>query len=481
MYNDGTTQHRIRCFLYMHEPLNQSEDENLVEPGIPTESSDDARQDSESVSQSEDSDMSMADLLAEVGEESFVPKRGEIVAGTVVSIDRENISVDIGTKVEGVVHHREVGPLVERGELSVGDKVMVYVVAPENRSGNPVLSVDRARAKSGWLTMQKHLDAGESLNVQVVDVNRGGLMVDAEGLRGFVPLSQTVGLRSGSNEEETLENLRTAIGREIEVKILELDHRRNRLILSERLATLERRGRRREELLNELHVGDIRKGRVASISDFGAFVDIGGADGLVHLSELAWSQVNHPSDVVKVGDELEVMVINVDQERKRIGLSLRRAQSEPWDTVVERYTVGDVVHGVITKLTKFGAFARLEEGVEGLIHISEMGTAHVEHPRSVVHEGQKVMIRILRIDTERRRIGLSLNQDDEELMSTGMPMSYGPPPSVDAPSVLATPDEPTTVEKAIQDEGASTRADETVGPTERPEDDSSSDAMGTSG
>jgi small subunit ribosomal protein S1 len=360
---------------------------------------------------------------------------------------------------------------VERGELSVGDKVMVYVVAPENRSGNPVLSVDRARAKSGWLTMQKHLDAGETLNVRVVDVNRGGLMVDAEGLRGFVPLSQTVGLRSGSNEEETLENLRTAVGREIEVKILELDHRRNRLILSERLATLERRGRRREELLNELRVGDIKEGRVASISDFGAFVDIGGADGLVHLSELTWGQVNHPSDVVKVGDELEVMVINVDQERKRIGLSLRRAQSEPWDTVVERYTVGDVVPGVITKLTKFGAFARLEEGVEGLIHISEMGTAHIEHPRSVVHEGQNVMIRILRIDTERRRIGLSLNQEDEELMVSGLPLSYGPPPRVDTPEESSSSDEEHNVQGAVPDEGAPIQANESVGSSEQTEDD----------
>lgn len=463
----------------MREPPNQSEDENLLNGGTSAESPGHAREDSPSSIQPENSDMSMADLLAEVGEESFVPKRGEIVAGTVVSIDRENISVDIGTKVEGVVHHREVGPLVERGELSVGDKVMVYVVAPENRSGNPVLSVDRARAKSGWLTMQQHLDAGKTLNVQVVDVNRGGLMVDAEGLRGFVPLSQTVGLRSGSNEEETLANLRTAVGREIEVKILELDHRRNRLILSERLATLERRSRRREELLNELRVGDVREGRVASISDFGAFVDIGGADGLVHLSELTWGQVNHPSDVVKVGDELEVMVINVDQERKRIGLSLRRAQSEPWDTVVERYTVGDVVPGVITKLTKFGAFARLEEGVEGLIHISEMGTTHIEHPRSVVHEGQNVMIRILRIDTERRRIGLSLNQEDEELMVSGMPLSYGPPPRVDSPEVSISSDEGHNVQEAVDDEDAPSPEQEAIGSSETGEDSDTTDPAGS--
>lgn len=464
----------------MHEPVNPAEDGKTPEPEPSAGSPSDAKQDTESSIQVENADMSMADLLAQVGEGSFVPKRGEIVAGTVVSIDRENISVDIGTKVEGVVHHREVGPLVERGELSVGDKVMVYVVAPENRSGNPVLSVDRARAKSGWLTMQQHLDSGETLNVRVVDVNRGGLMVDAEGLRGFVPLSQTVGLRSGSNEEETLANLRTAVGREIEVKILELDHRRNRLILSERLATLERRGRRREELLNELRVGDVREGRVASISDFGAFVDIGGADGLVHLSELTWGQVNHPSDVVKVGDELEVMVINVDQERKRIGLSLRRAQSEPWDTVVERYTVGDVVPGVITKLTKFGAFARLEEGVEGLIHISEMGTAHVEHPRSVVHEGQDVMIRILRIDTERRRIGLSLNQEDEGLMVSGVPLSYGPPPRVDTPKESDSSDEEQDAREADPEEGVSTDTQDMVVATEPSEDESEEGTSGPS-
>ncbi len=464
----------------MQEPLNPSEDENTPQSGPSAGSPDDAGQDSSSSPQYENSDMSMADLLAEVGGDSFVPKRGEIVAGTVVSIDRENISVDIGTKVEGVVHHREVGPLVERGELSVGDKVMVYVVAPENRSGNPVLSVDRARAKSGWLTMQQHLDAGKTLNVRVVDVNRGGLMVDAEGLRGFVPLSQTVGLRSGSNEEETLENLRTAVGREIEVKILELDHRRNRLILSERLATLERRSRRREELLKELRVGDVKEGRVASISDFGAFVDIGGADGLVHLSELTWGQVNHPSDVVKVGDELEVMVINVDQERKRIGLSLRRAQSEPWDTVVERYTVGDVVPGVITKLTKFGAFARLEEGVEGLIHISEMGTTHIEHPRSVVHEGQNVMIRILRIDTERRRIGLSLNQEDEEMMVSGVPLSYGPPPRIDIPKVSNGSDEDRDTQSVLPDVDASNDAQESVVSPEPSDDETGANSPGTS-
>lgn len=356
----------------------------------------------------------MQGLMSEVRHEFRTPRRGEVVDGVVVSIDRDGVLVDIGTKSEGVIPGHEAQPYIERGELNVGDEVLVYIVHPENQDGHVALSLNRARAERGWRTMQKQYEEGKIVEAEVVDYNKGGLIAEVEDVRGFVPLSQVAGVRvEGSSEEELKEKLGTLVGQKMQVKILEINRRRNRLILSERQATQERRGLRKEQLIAELQEGETRHGRVSSLCDFGAFVDLGGADGLIHLSELAWRQVSHPSEVLKVGDEIDVYVLGVDREKKKIALSLRRLQPEPWTTMADRYHPGDLVQGTVTKLATFGAFARVEDGVEGLIHISELGDQHITHPREVVKEGDTLTLRVLRVDPARRRLGLSLKQVDQ--------------------------------------------------------------------
>ena len=356
----------------------------------------------------------MQGLMSDVGNEFHQLQRGDVVEGTVVSVDRDGILVDVGTKSEGIIPGHEAQQLIDRGEVHVGDEVLVYVVQPEDQDGHVVLSLNRARSERGWRTAQKQYDEGEIFEAEVVDHNKGGLIVNADGIRGFVPLSQVAGVRlEGSTEDEIREKLAAMVGQKVFVKVLEINRRRNRLILSERQAVQERRGLRKEQLIQELHEGEVRHGRVSSLCDFGAFIDLGGADGLVHLSELAWRQVNHPSEVLKVGQEVDVYVLGVDRDKKKIALSLRRLQPEPWTTVSDRYHPGDLVQGTITKLATFGAFARVEDGIEGLIHISELGEGHIAHPRNVVKEGDVVTLRVLRVDPARRRLGLSLKQAEQ--------------------------------------------------------------------
>jgi len=242
------------------------------------------------------------------------------------------------------------------------------------------------------------------------------LIVDVAGIRGFVPISQILNLKreevaSGGENQETAAKLQGMKDKELQLKIIEINRARNRLILSERLAAQEWRQRRREELLDELKPGEVRRGVVSNLANFGAFVDLGGADGLVHISQLAWSRVNHPSEVLKVGQEVEVQVLSVDKEKKKIALSIKRAEVDPWTTVEQRYLPGQVVTGTITKIAPFGAFARIEDGIEGLIHLSELPTGM--DPKTSLHEGQQLQLRILRIDAERRRLGLSLRQAEE--------------------------------------------------------------------
>lgn len=353
----------------------------------------------------------MQGLLNDIGDEYRSPQRGDVLDGVVVSIDRDGILVDISTKSEGLIGGQEAQQLVEQQEVHVGDEVLVYVVHPEDKDGHVVLSLNRARSERGWRTMQKEFEDGQIFESEVVDFNKGGLIVDADGVRGFVPMSQVAGVRlDGSTEDEVKDKLQAMVGQKIFVKVLEINRRRNRLILSERQAVQERRGLRKDQLINELREGETRHGRVSSLCDFGAFVDLGGADGLVHLSELAWRQVSHPREVLTVGEEVDVYVLGVDRDKKKIALSLRRLLPEPWTTVADRYHEGDLVQGTITKLATFGAFARVEDGVEGLIHISELGEGHIAHPRNVVKEGDEVTLRVLRVDTARRRLGLSIRQ-----------------------------------------------------------------------
>jgi small subunit ribosomal protein S1 len=339
---------------------------------------------------------------------------GDTVDGTIMRVDKDEILVDIGSKAEGVVPAREMQslPTEDRAALKPGDTLLVFVVQSEDKEGRAVLSVDKARQEKSWRRLQQVFESNEVIEAKVINYNKGGLLVNLDGVRGFVPSSQVSGISRGP-ETQKQSDMAKMVGTSMPLKVIEINRNRNRLILSERQAVQDVREGRKDELLTTLKEGDVRSGVVTSIADFGAFVDIGGADGLVHLSELSWSRVKHPSEVLKPGDKVKVYVLSVDNDRKRIALSIKRTQSEPWSTVSERYHLGQVVEGTITQLASFGAFARIEDGVEGLIHVSEMGDGRVQHPRDVVQEGDVVQARIIRIDPARKRMGLSMRQSGE--------------------------------------------------------------------
>lgn len=360
-------------------------------------------------------------LMAEMVEQYLsLPtfQRGDIVEGVIVSLSATEILVDIGGKTEGIVTSRDLEHL-DPGflrSLHVGDEVMAYVVRPEDRDGHVILSLSKAQQEQDWIVANRLRRSGEVVEVPVLEANRGGLVVGVGRLRGFIPASQLSPDRHTRRRPTASKEVpwQDAVGTTVRAKVLEVDRGRNRLILSERAAEREQRRREREGLLSELREGDRRRGIVRNICDFGVFVDLGGVDGLIHISELSWRRVEHPSEVVREGDEIEVYVLGVDQERQRVALSLRKLEPEPWSFVEQVYCVGQVVEATITRLTEFGAFALLDSGVEGLIHISELAPHHVAHPREVVQEGDVVKVRILRIDPARRRLGLSLKQAAEE-------------------------------------------------------------------
>ena len=386
-------------------------------------------------------DMSAMQALLEEQESQFrTIKRGDVVEGQIVRMDPDEILVDIGLKSEGVLSTKEL-PASGYGslaELHVGSQVLVFVMQPETAEGHAIVSIKRARQERQWRIAQEQFERGELLEAEVIDHNKGGLIVNLEGIRGFVPISQILNLRreDSADNAETQAKLQGMVGRRLQLKIIEINRNRNRLILSERLAVQEWRARRREELLNELVVGEVRTGVVSNLANFGAFVDLGGADGLVHISQLAWSRVNHPSEVLKVGQKVEVQVLAVDKEKKKIALSIKRAEVDPWTTVEQRYQIGQLVTGTITKIAPFGAFARIEDGVEGLIHLSELPAGQTD-PKAALHEGQEVMVRILRIDPERRRLGLSIKAVEEPAPTeeaAGAAPTEAPEPRAAAPA-----------------------------------------------
>lgn len=338
-------------------------------------------------------------------------KYGDVMDGVIMHLDREEILVDIGSKSEGIVPSREYSSLTseERQALSVGDTILVFVVQPENQEGHAVVSIDRARQEKSWRRLQELHEANEVIEAEVTNYNKGGLLVNLDGVRGFVPASQVSEIRGGDEASKQADMARL-IGSSLPLKVIEINRHRNRLILSERQAVQERRDVMKERLIEELSEGEVRKGRVSSICDFGAFVDIGGADGLVHLSELSWSRVRHPSEVLRVGQEVDVYVLGINAQEKKIALSIKRTQAEPWSRVATAYEVGQLVRGTVTQLANFGAFARIEDGIEGLIHVSELVDDRVTHPKQVVSEGDELLLRIIRIDPQRRRMGLSLRR-----------------------------------------------------------------------
>jgi len=356
----------------------------------------------------------MALLLDEIDKTLLEPQGGEIRTGIIVDKRPHEILVDIGYKSEGIVSGREIERLSDSiASLSIGDEVPVYVLR-EDKDGNLLLSISRAQAEKDWERAESLMTSQQVFESCVAAYNRGGVIVKIGQVRGFVPASQLSADSQSQGEEQTEESedrWAQLVGANLMLKVIDIDRKRNRLILSERLAVREWRRQQKEQLLDRLKEGDIYDGIISSIADFGAFVDLGGADGLIHLSELSWNRVNHPNEVVSVGDNVKVQILSVDQERRRIGLSLRRLQPQPWDVVNQTYEVGQVVRGRITKLVNFGAFARLEkDGIEGLIHVSELTDRRITHPKEVVTEGDEFDLRIIRIDTDKRRMGLSLKQ-----------------------------------------------------------------------
>jgi len=370
--------------------------------------------------------MTMAELLDHPDHAVKSLKHGDVVEGTVVRIDPDEILVDFGGKSEGVVSNRELmnrrGPRdgdERSAELSVGDEVLVYVLQPESPEGHAVLSLRRAGLERKWRAMQERFDAGEIVEARVIDHNKGGLIVDL-GVRGFVPISQIVDFPRRPRDEqprdaaqEIAEKLQPFVGRTLRLKILEVNRKANRLILSEKVALYEERREKRDELFSSLETGQKVTGIVRSIAPFGVFVDLGGIDGLVHKSELSWNKVNNPETAHQIGEEVEAEVIDINHERGRISLSIRRLQPDPWQESVAKYKIGDVIEGTVTKLVNFGAFVRVEEGLEGLIHISELSSQRVAHPGDVVQEGQAIKLRIISLDSERHRLGLSLKQAED--------------------------------------------------------------------
>ncbi len=424
---------------------------------MPIDSGDSAFVPSEQVA-AIDNGSDMQDLLAESERPFRGLRRGEVVEGVVVQVNRDEILVDIGAKAEAVVPLNEI-PHGE-GETpdlpSVGDTITASVITPENREGHAVLSLTRAQAEQGWRELQQVFESGQSIEGEVVNHNRGGLVVNVFGVRGFVPLSQISDVKRVGSEQEADEQLTAMHGNKMLLRVLELQRRRNRLILSERATVQERRARDKERLLQELQQGDEREGTVSSVCDFGAFVDLGGADGLVHLSELSWGQVAHPSHLVKVGEKVKVHVLSVDRDGKKIALSMKRLQPEPWALLAENYQVGQEIRVKITKLAPFGAFAEVEPGIEGLIHISELSEERIAHPKQVVREGETVPVRIIRIDAARHRLGLSLRQSsgdfdfEDELEPAPTVTAIATEPTEVNADAPAEADAPAQVEAAVE-------------------------------
>lgn len=357
----------------------------------------------------------MESLLEAKGLSIDFPRQGETREGVIASITPDQILVNIGTKSEGVITGRELEsiPREERDALQVDQKINVYIVNPEDSSGNLVLSYMRAREEESWQKAEALLSSKEAIDSKIVGYNKGGLLVELGSLRGFVPASQVSLTRrmetTGDSPEQRWGKM---VGNPVKVCVIEVDRERRRLIMSERAASTETRETVKERLIESLKEGEIRSGRVASLADFGAFININGADGLVHLSEISWDHIKHPSEALEVGKEVKVKVISIDKEKKRIGLSIRQTQDDPWSERLAKYQIGELVEGTITRLTKFGAFAKLDEDVEGLIHISEISEKRIDHAKEVLHEGDKVTLRVIKIDPDNHRIGLSIRRVD---------------------------------------------------------------------
>ena len=350
--------------------------------------------------------------MSELLESSPIPKPHqpeEIVEGEVVQISDEGVMVSIGLKTEGMVPPQEMRTLAseEQKQLKPGDRILVMVLGEEGSGGLPTLSVDRAHVERTWQDLREHLESGTAVTARASGYNRGGMVVDIGGIRGFVPFSH---LAPVPNDEDRDEVLESRVGEEADFHVMEVDRPQEKLVLSERAIWRERREEARYRFILGLKEGTIIRGKVTSLREFGVFVDLSETDGLVPLSEISWATIKSADEVVKLGDEVDVYVLRVDPENRRVTLSMKRAQADPWESAEERYDISQIVQGVVTRLAPFGAFVKLEDGLEGLIHISELSWRRVSHSKECVYLGQKVMVMVLNIDSESHRMSLSFKQ-----------------------------------------------------------------------
>ena len=363
---------------------------------------------------------------------------GDIVEGTIVKVDRDEVLLDIGYKTEGVIPSRELSikhDVDPHEVVSVGDAVEALVLQKEDKDGRLILSKKRAQYERAWGTIERIKEEDGVVEGSVIEVVKGGLILDI-GLRGFLPASLV--------EMRRVRDLQPYVGKTLEAKIIELDKNRNNVVLSRRAWLEQTQSEVRQTFLNNLQKGQIRSGVISSIVNFGAFVDLGGVDGLVHVSELSWKHIDHPSEVVEVGQEVTVEVLDVDMDRERVSLSLKATQEDPWQHFARTHQIGQVTPGRVTKLVPFGAFVRVEEGIEGLVHISELAERHVEIPEQIVQVGDEIFVKVIDIDLERRRISLSLKQANEsgdgEVADEFDPYLYGMAPAFDEAGNYVGPD-----------------------------------------
>lgn len=338
-----------------------------------------------------------------------MPEVGDIREGIIVAISQQGLIVDLGLKRDGLVPTADLNKLEpeERDALTINEEILVYVTNTDQPDSLGV-SIHMARLNQDWVDAEALLASGEIIETEVMGYNKGGAIVPYGRLRGFVPISHLSSLSPGMNDRQRQQALAKMREVKIPLKVIEVDRRRRRLVMSQREAQREWEEKRKTELLQKLEEGDVIKGRVSGLRDFGAFIDLGGADGLVHISELAWYRVNHPREVLEIGDEIEVEILKLDKKKQRISLSRKRLVANPWDTAEERYGINELVEGKITRIVDYGAFAQIEPGVEGLLHVSQLARTNVEKVSDVVKEGETHLLRVVSLDTRRQRIGLSL-------------------------------------------------------------------------
>jgi small subunit ribosomal protein S1 len=364
-------------------------------------------------SSADDPQLDFGALLEQSFEELEEARRGDVLSGTILAVDKQGIIVDLGLKRDGVVQRSEFEALGDDHPYIVGHKVTVMVIKPEDQDGNLVVSIFQARASKDWDVAQAQMDAGDLYTGRVASTNQGGLIVPFGDLRGFVPASHVLNLPRGLDDETRSRHLSQMVGKELTLKIIEVNAQRRRLVFSQREAQRESRDQAKERLLANLKEGDIVRGKVSSLRDFGAFVDLGGADGLIHVSELAWRRVRHPGEILSVGMDVEAYVLQLDREGRRIGLSLKRLESNPWADAEQRYQLGQEVEGIVSRVVSFGAFIELASGIEALLHISQMGNPPPAKPEDVLAVGDTVMAEIIAFEPGRQRMGLALKSASE--------------------------------------------------------------------